>query len=60
MFPPSPQILDKRGVCLFDKMWRWELDVRPERVAALVHSMRQFSREIDEGGACGPGRDGAI
>ena len=44
------QILDKRGVCLFDKTWRWELDVKPERVAGLVHSMRQFSREIDEGG----------
>ncbi len=45
------QLIDKRGVCVFDKPWRWDVETRPERVAAFVHCLRQFSREIDEGGS---------
>jgi hypothetical protein len=43
------QIVSDAGECVFDRVWLWELDVSPDRVANLIQSMQKFGREIDGG-----------
>lgn len=45
------QVLDDGGSCVYDRVWSWDTDVTPDRVANFVQTLRQFGKEVDGGGA---------
>lgn len=44
------QILNDGGLCVYDRVWLWDLDASADRVASLIQAMQAFGREIDGGG----------